>query len=499
MRALEMTAAYFGVSRLQLMENAGCAVAAEIAARFPSVSTRIAVLCGLGGNGGDGFVAARHLLSSRYRVEVVLGGKAKNITHRATKKNWRVLNSLLGAKVTQVSDSTQAPNIDADIAVDALLGIGMRGPPRQPVSQLIENMNESNAFRVAVDAPTGVDADSGEVLGKAVRADLTVTFHKAKPGLLKAKGHVGELLVRNVGLPRRLEAFAGPGDVALVVEPRRPESHKGDFGRLLIVGGSKTYSGAAALVAMAALRAGVDLVHIAAPETTAYAISSLSPNLVTVKLKGPNLSPTNLSEVKPYLERATAVVIGPGIGLEEGTIKAVEELLVAVEEASLPLLLDADGVKAFARFTRPLHVPSVLTPHAQEFSALTGEELPSSLEEREQRVVKTAAKLNSVVLLKGNTDLISNGRRVRLNFTGNPGMTVGGTGDVLAGIVGALLAKNQNPFEAATAGAFVCGAAGDFVKLAKGYHMVATDLLRWIPKIMNDPMIHLKAQANANP
>ncbi|MCW3981785.1 MAG: NAD(P)H-hydrate dehydratase, partial [Candidatus Bathyarchaeota archaeon] len=354
-------------------------------------------------------------------------------------------------------------------------------------------------FRLAVDTPTGIDSDSGEVLGKAVRADLTVTFHKAKPGLLIAKEHVGELLVKDVGLPRIIEKFAGPGDVALIIEPRDAESHKGDFGRLLIVGGSKTYSGAPALVAMAALRAGVDLVHIAAPEKTAYAISSLSPNLITVKLESSFLSPANLSEIRPYLERATAVVIGPGVELEKDTAKAVEELLIAVEEAHLPLLLDADGLKAYARFKRPLHVPSVLTPHTQEFYAITGKELPSTLGKKEQKVAKTAAKLNSVILLKGNTDIISNGQRVRLNFTGNPGMTVGGTGDVLSGIVGALLARNQDPFESAVAGAFICGAAGDFAKLAKGYHMIATDLLRWIPKIMDNPMIHMKARPNARP
>ena len=235
-----------------------------------------------------------------------------------------------------------------------------------------------------------------------------------------------------------------------------------------------------------------------APEKTAYAISSFSPNLITVKLEGPHLRSANLREIRPYLESATALVIGPGLQLADDTVRAVEALLTAAEKAHLPTLLDADGLKAYARLKRPLDAPAVLTPHAREFQVLTGKELPSTLADKERKVAKIAAKLTAVVLLKGHTDIISDGRRVRLNFTGNPGMTVGGTGDVLSGIVGALLAKNHDPFEAAVAGAFICGAAGDFVKRAKGYHMVATDLLRWIPKMMDNPMLPRKARADAH-
>jgi NAD(P)H-hydrate epimerase len=498
MRALEVNAEYFGVSRLQLMENAGRSIASEISARFQSKKTRVVVFCGLGGNGGDGFVAARHLLSLRYPVEVVVAGKTADIKHEAARKNWLALQFLRDSvQVREVTDSSQIPRVEADVAVDALLGIGLRGAPRQPILQLVKTINEMQAFRLAVDAPTGLDSDSGEVRGEAVKADLTVTFHKAKPGLLKAENYVGELLVKDIGLPEAFERFAGPGDVALVVKSRPVEAHKGDFGRLLVVGGSETYSGAPALVALAALRTGVDLAYVAAPEKTAYAISSATPNLITIKLKGTHLTPDNISEIKQHLEKATAIIIGPGLGLHPETKKAVERLVAAAEETRTPLLLDADGLKAFAEFKRPLQVSLVLTPHAGEYSILTGKELPSSLEEKVEKVKKTAAKLDAVVLLKGNIDIISDGGRVKLNFTGNPGMTVGGTGDVLSGVVGAFLAQQANPFEATVAGAFINGAAGDFVGSERGYHMVATDLLEWIPKVIDDPMSHLKVRKSA--
>jgi len=335
------------------------------------------------------------------------------------------------------------------------------------------------------------------VLGEAVKANLTVTFHKAKPGLLKASEYVGELVVKDIGLPKTFEKFAGPGDVGLVVKRRPVESHKGDFGKLLVVGGSETYSGAPVLVALAALRTGVDLAYIAAPEKTAYAISSTTPNLITIKLKGTHLNPDNISKIKQYLGRVTAVVIGPGLGLHAETKKVVGEIVAAAEEARTPLLLDADGLKAFAEFKRPLQVPLVLTPHSGEYSILTGKELPSILEEKAEKVKKTAAKLGAVVLLKGNIDIISDGKGVKLNFTGNPSMTVGGTGDVLSGVIGAFLAQQVDPFEAAVAGAFINGATGDFVMGEKGYHMVATDLLDWIPKVIDDPMSHLKVRSSA--
>jgi NAD(P)H-hydrate epimerase len=494
MRALETNSEYFGVSRLLLMENAGHCVACLIGSKFKSGKS-VAIFCGLGGNGGDGFVIARHLLLRGFKVTVVLAGKGKEITDKAALENWNALQSLADAiNIIEVYDSTLAPDVKADVAVDALLGTGAKGELRPPVLQLVKKINSMNAFKVAVDVPTGVDADTGEVLGEAVKADMTVTFYRSKKGLAKAKKYVGDLTVKDIGLPKEFERFAGPGDVNSVVKRRMPESHKGDFGRLLVVGGSETFSGAPALVAQAALRTGVDLAYVAAPEKTALAISSLSPDLITIKLTGDHLNPGNLNQLKPYIEACDAVAVGPGLGLHDETKKSVKLIVDAVERFGKALVLDADGLKAFAGFKRKLKVPSVLTPHAGEYSILTGKKLPGTLDQKVEDVQKTSASLNAVVLLKGRVDIISDGKRFKLNFTGNPGMTVGGTGDVLTGIVGAFLAQRMDPYDAAVAGAFVNGAAGDFVFQEKGAHMVASDLINWIPHVLNDPMDHLKVR-----
>ncbi len=494
MRALEINAEYFGVSRLQLMENAGRNIAQEIVSRFKPNKAKIAVFCGLGGNGGDGFVAARQLACLGFKVEVVVAGKTASISDEEARKNWCALEPLKAVvPVHEVYDSAMVPDVKADVVVDALLGIGLKGNLRPPVLQLVNKINGMKAFRVAVDIPTGLDADSGRVLGAVVKADLTVTFHKVKPGLLvaKAKRHVGELVVRDIGLPSEFEGFAGPGDVGLAVKPRPAEAHKGHFGRLLVIGGSEVYSGAPALVALAALRTGVDLAYVAAPERTAYALSSMSPNLINLKLEGDHLNPANLAVVRRFLKVANAVAVGPGLSLHKDTKETVEAVLHLAEKDGIPVLLDADGLKAFAEFKWKFKAPAVLTPHAGEFALLVGKKsLPGDLEGRVEAVRKAAKELGVVVLLKGHVDVVSDGSRVKLNFTGNPGMTVGGTGDVLSGVVGALLAQGVDAFEAAAAGAFVNGAAGDFVQREKGFHMVPTDLLDWIPKVLDCPMAH---------
>jgi NAD(P)H-hydrate epimerase len=494
MHALETNAEYYGISLLQLMENAGRSIAQETISRFPK-EKKIAIFCGLGGNGGDGFVAARHLLVAGYDVAVILVGRSRDINHESALKNWGILQSIQDKiPLIEVTDSSVIPKVSADVIIDSLLGTGTKGKIKSPIAQVVEYINSLKGFKLAVDVPTGIDSDNGEVLGTAVKADLTVTFHKAKLGLNKAKKYVGELVVKDIGLPMEIEQYAGPGDVYLATKPRNPTAHKGDFGRLLVIGGSEVYSGAPTLVSLGALRTGVDLVYLAAPAKTAYAISSMSPDLITIKLEGNNLKPSNMETLKPYLNMVDAVAMGPGLGLNPETAEFVKLCIEETEKAGKPLLLDADGLKAFTRFKRPLKVPLVLTPHAGEYAILTGQALPENQDDRILAVQKTAKALNAVVLLKGKVDIICDAERLKLNFTGNPGMTVGGTGDVLSGIVGGLMAQHVEPFEAAVAGAFVNGAAGDFVASEIGFHMVATDIIDWIPQVLDDPMSHLKVR-----
>jgi len=501
MRSIELNSEYLGISTLQLMENAGRAVASEIASRI-KLPSRVLVYSGTGKNGGDGMVVARHLSSLGYNVSLVLVGNEDSIKDEAVIGNWRAIKEMQASITLRiVPDSSLITVEDSDVIVDALLGIGAKGPPRPPILQAVEAINESKVYKVAVDVPTGVNADSGETEGEAVRADLTITFHKEKLGLSKAKKYVGELIVASVGIPPEAELFTGPGDVTLVTKARRPESRKGDFGRLLIVGGSETYTGAPTYVALAALRTGVDLAYVAAPEPAALAISSFSPNLITIKMKGDHFSSDNFDEIQPWLEKATGLVIGPGLGVHSETISAIDGFLDIVERVKRPLLLDADAIKAFGKHRRRFETSAVLTPHAGEFKAMSGREPSADPQEKIREVHTLAHELKSTILLKSHVDVISDGIRWKLNRTGNPGMTVGGTGDVLSGVVGAFLSQGYDPFHASCAGAFINGAAGDFVYSEKGYHMVATDLIEKIPSVMDDPMSHriLKLLQNIGP
>jgi len=482
MAADELNARYLGVTELQLMENAGSHVALEVASRFNPRKHRVMVFSGTGGNGGDGFVAARHLACYGFKVRVILVGSPKDIENEGARVNWNALTSLRTSIETVIAyDTSLLPRPSSDVIVDALLGIGVKGVLRSPAAEAVKLINKAEAFRVAVDIPTGIDADTGEVKGEAVKAHVTVTFHKAKRGLLKAKEYVGEMKVVNIGIPPEASLYAGPGDTVQALKPRAVNAHKGDFGRLLVIGGSETYSGAPALVALAALRTGVDLSYVAAPERTAVTISSMSPDLITVKVPGEHLNLKGVTVIKPFLDAATAVVMGPGLGLHEETLSAVEEVFKWVSVKRLPTVLDADGLKAYAAFKRRVDFPMVITPHTGEYKVLTGATLPEPLQEKVSLVKATAESLHSTILLKGPVDIITDGGNVKLNLTGNPGMTVGGTGDVLSGIVGAFMAQGIAPYKSAVSAAFINGGAGDMVSKDKGFHMVASDLLDKIP------------------
>lgn len=284
MRMLEINSEYLGVLPLQLMENAGKAVADEIASRFKPGS-QVIFFSGTGRNGGDGMVAARHLAAKGFKVKSILVGREADISDEIVVRNWKAIREMdWTIDINVLGDSSLIQPFSANVLVDALLGTGAKGNLRQPVLRAVRALNDSEGFCVAVDVPSGVDSDTGEILGEAVRADLTVTFHRMKSGLEKARDYSGEIKVVEIGIPYEAELYAGPGDVEIIPKTREPQSHKGDFGRLLVLGGSETFSGAPALVALAALRTGVDLAYVAAPERTAYAISSFSPDLITLKL-----------------------------------------------------------------------------------------------------------------------------------------------------------------------------------------------------------------------
>ncbi len=490
MRRLELNSEYLGISTEKLMENAGKAVADEIASRFDSNSS-ITIFGGTGRNGGDGMVVARHLAAMDYDVTFNLIGRENEIKDSSVLANWKSIRSMqLGVKTNIFYDSSLIEPKKVDIIVDALLGTGVKGRLHQPILRAVECINNSEGFKISIDVPTGIDTDSGDILGNAVKAELTITLHGVKRGLKKISVKAGEIKVVNIGIPKEADLFAGPGDVYKVVKDRPLESHKGDFGRLLIIGGNETYVGAPALAGMAALRMGLDLAYIASPEKTAYAISAISPNLITIKLKGDHLAINNLNQFKVLLEKCTAIILGPGLGLHKDTMEAVSKILNMLNDLRKPALLDADALKIFGMKRQKIEFPIILTPHFGEFESLAGKKPSKDLKSRTNDVKNLAKRLGAVVILKGNIDIVSDGIHQRINYTGNPGMTVGGTGDVLSGIIGCILAQGNDCFDSSVAGVFINGAAGDFALKEKGHHLVPTDLIEQIPRVMKDPIDH---------
>ncbi|MEM1598311.1 MAG: NAD(P)H-hydrate dehydratase [Pyrobaculum sp.] len=483
MYVADRNAEWLGVPRLVLMENAGAAVARNVISRYPDARS-ILVVCGTGDNGGDGYVAARHLHAAGRRVRVVGLGEPREelarVNYEAARRLWGLELRIAQSPLELLA--LQDWFLEADVVVDAVLGTGIRGALREPHSTAIELMNTSPAPKVAVDVPSGLDPDTGEVRDKAVRAAVTVTFHKPKKGLLAphAKRYVGDLVVEPIGIPPEAEVVVGPGDFAYLNFARRPDAKKGDHGRVLVIGGSLEYSGAPVYVALAALRGGVDLAVIAAPEPAAYAAKAQSPDVIAIPLEGPRLSLRHVERLAQLAERFDVVAMGPGLGVEGETPDAVRELFRRLA-GKKPMVVDADAVKALAGEKAQGVV--VFTPHAGEFKALTGEEPPAALKERAEAVKRWAGRIGGVILLKGRYDVASDGARVKINATGTPAMTVGGTGDVLTGLTAAFLTKTRDPLEAAAVAAFVNGLAGELAA-SEMYHITASDLLQKIPQVI---------------
>ncbi len=483
LKVLDLNAAWLGISSSLLMEAAGEAVARELAARVKPGSSVLA-LCGSGNNGGDGLVAARRLSAMGYDVTVGLTAKAEELSGPPREK-LDLLSQLYTVKVFERVDAESARRLleKAQAVIVALVGTGVRGPLREPVRSIVLAVNASRAFKLAVDVPAGVDPDTGEAGDVSLRADLTVTMHAPKLCFAKRRSNY---VVADIGIPREAETLVGPGDVAVALRPRRPTAKKGDMGKLLVIGGGKYYTGAPALAALGAMRSGVDLVAVAAPESAAGTIRAYSPAIIVHPLKGEVLTQESVSELSSIIPRYDAVVFGMGIGRDPETMEAVPKIVNQLKGLGKPYLVDADALHAL-----PERPGGVLTPHAGEFAAMTGykpseepdrgPDFERSMAARVNDVVKASLKLGSVILLKGKYDVITDGKRYKLDGTGNPGMAVGGVGDVLAGVIGAFLSWKNEPFRATCAGSFVTGVAGDIAASRKGYHLLATDVIDSIP------------------
>ncbi len=484
MLAAEYNSEYLGVDHFQLMEAAGAKTASEIAVRLRNKNNpRIHVFAGPGKNGGDGFTAARHLASQSYKVRVTLVARTSDVRDAASRRQLdAILRMTDSIQFESLPDSSQLRPVEADIILDAILGYGVKGELRQPLLGAVRIINRSKGYKISLDLPSGIDSDTGQPHGDAVKADLTISLHKIKQGLLKGTAYSGETISLPIGIPPEAETYAGPGDFKILWKPRPPTAHKGDYGRLLIIGGSENFTGAPAFSGLAATKCGTDLVYVASPGKTSEIIASYSPDLITIKLPGEHLNLKALPELSRWIKTVDAIVLGPGIGLHDETVETVRKLITELGEQNKPMVLDADALKIFDRSRRRLKNPTVLTPHQGEFAQVLQRKISPDTQLRQEAVRQLAAETGATVALKGNIDIIADTARLKLNRTGNPYMTVGGTGDILTGIIGAFLAQRVEPFKAASAGAFLNGLAGDILMGGKGPTVTPLALVDHIPK-----------------
>jgi ADP-dependent NAD(P)H-hydrate dehydratase / NAD(P)H-hydrate epimerase len=507
-----LTTERYGIPSLTLMENAGRSVAEFIRDGFPHLERRrIVILCGKGNNGGDGFVAARHLRDMGATVSAYLFASPGEIHGDAATnlKRWQEsggeLTPILGAGEWQINNKALD---SASIVVDALLGTGIHGRVEGLLAEVIADGNQRLSAQtvVAIDIPSGLPSDTGEVPEVVVRADFTVTFTAPKRGMVlgDASRVVGELVVRDIGSPPDLIDEIGAGNLrwseprefcAKFAARRTPEGHKGDYGHALVVAGSVGKTGAAVLASWAALRVGAGLVTVATPEPALPIIAAHTPEVMTAPLAAARAGTISARTLDggyfdSLLEGKRAIGIGPGLTTNNETVEFVHKV---VAQRAVPTILDADGLNAFAGRAAELKNPNGLlglTPHPGEMARLLGSSIKDVQANRVEIALKAAADWNVVVVLKGHqTVTASPAGEAFINSTGNPGMGTGGTGDVLTGMLSGLVAQfgrglNYSGFAQLLAyGVYLHGLAGDIAYADHGEApLMASDLIYAIPR-----------------
>lgn len=511
-----VTAEQHGVPSLTLMENAGTAVAEFVAHEYPW-ARNLLVLCGKGNNGGDGFVAARRLYESGRSVRVLLFGEPGEIMGDAGAMFARLPVKAEAVRSMEELDTAWFAGGAPDVVVDAVLGTGFRPPASELVGAAIAQMRASNAAIVAVDLPSGANADarSNSEAGEFAAADVVVTFTAPRPAHVFARlvKPGGRVLVRGIGSPE--EAVRSELGLAVVTArevkayldsvERADDSHKGDYGHLLVVGGSVGKAGAAAMCGMGALRAGTGLVTVACPKSVLPTVAGFVPELMTKPLAetaAGAISVKDLQRVAQYLRAHDVVAVGPGLSRDS---EAAQFARTVVEEAEVPVVLDADGLNAFVSQTRFLDGrarPLILTPHPGEMARLMAMSMEEIQRDRVRAAREFAAAYHVIVVLKGHRTVIAapGAEAAWVNPTGNPGMATGGTGDVLAGIIAGLVAQTWKRTQAVDAilravlaAVWLHGAAGDAAAQEIGMRpLIATDLLGALPGAFRRPQAELE-------
>jgi ADP-dependent NAD(P)H-hydrate dehydratase / NAD(P)H-hydrate epimerase len=506
-----------GIPSLTLMENAGAGVARFIEQRWTNLAQRhIVVLCGKGNNGGDGFVAARHLRELGAKPEVYLFAALEEMRGDAATncKRWQeAYGQLHVIRDSSAWQKAKALLASADIVVDALLGTGTRGAVAGLFAEVIEDVNKRlgpvRSAVVAVDVPSGLVADTGEANGPAVKAAHTVTFTAPKMGMiLDASGdHVGQLCVRDIGSPPELIEEVGRSNIRWIdvrevskyAVPRRADGNKGNYGHALIVAGSVGKSGAAVLASWAGLRVGAGLVTVATPEPVLPIVAAYTPEIMTEPLPATDTGTISMRSFEyerfdKLVKGKRALAMGPGLTTQDETQQFVHAV---VDKRTVPIVLDADGLNAFAGRAQELKNgagPIALTPHPGEMARLVGCEVKDVQARRLEVARKSAGDWNAFVILKGHQTVIASpDGQTFVNSTGNPGMSTGGTGDVLTGMLAGLTAQfgTTDWVRVLAFGVYLHGLAGDIAYADTGEApLLASDLIHAIPRAYQEFYSH---------
>jgi NAD(P)H-hydrate epimerase len=484
-----------GIPSLVLMENAGRQVVAALETAYESqLEGRVAVLCGRGNNGGDGFVVARTLLQRGVDVLVCVIGSLETIAGDA-RTNLDILGQL-GVTVVEIGDAQSWELHFSEISkcsliVDAIFGTGLRSPLGGMLETVVADVNAANVPVVSIDLPSGVSADTSQFIGDCIEASMTVTLGALKLPLVlpPAERCAGDVVIADIGIPHaviesvegpRVELLA-PEQIRQLVTPRAADAHKGDFGRVTIVAGSRGKTGAACLAGMAALRSGAGLVTVATPESCLPIVAASHSELMTEPLAETPEGTVAPPALEHLLELDHDVIAcGPGLGRSPDVARFVRDLIA---RATVPLVLDADALTVLAGDPAALAGSDerrlIITPHPGEMARLLGLSLEHVQANRIQAAADLAAMQHVYVVLKGHRTVVATPEgRVFINPSGNPGMATGGTGDVLTGVIAAWLAQLLDAEAACRLGVFVHGTAGDLAEVDQGQvAMTASDLL----------------------
>jgi NAD(P)H-hydrate epimerase len=462
-----------GISGNELMRRAASDALRSLRRHWP-LARRLRVHCGPGNNGGDGFLLGVLAREAGLQVDVVALADISHGDAASARAAWVDAGGVVHA--VDALDDLPEP----DLQVDALYGIGLNRAPEATAAALIERINDSDVPVLALDVPSGLDADNGQCPGAAIRADLTVTFIADKRGLhtSRAVDCVGVLELATLGVPAGAFAHVSPDAHLLVAEslpPRQRQANKGNYGHLLVIGGGKGMAGAVHLAGEAALRAGAGLVSVATRAEHVSAINASRPELMAHGVEGPQT-------LQPLLERADTLALGPGLGQSAWS----HALWLTALDCGKPLVLDADGLNLLAKEPRRFTVPTVLTPHPGEAARLLGRSVDAIECDRFAAARELAARFAAVVVLKGAGSLIADpDGRLDVCPWGNPGMASGGMGDLLTGIVAALLAQGCDAWRAACLGVGLHARAGDVAAREGERGLLASDLLAPLRRLGN--------------